>query len=90
MRHTDKPTPADPPDELDLKVRDAFTAWDSCHADISRLRREYDVALSLFERRDGPEPSSLRLRLKTMQEDCDVLFFQLLRSAEVRTRERYI
>ncbi len=81
-----------PPDEptIDDVVRQAFVAWDDCHLQIHGLRVEYDAAMQLHERRDGPDPSPLRIRLKTMQTNCDQLFFALLKAAEVRTRERYI
>lgn len=75
---------------LDLDVREAFEAWDECYSDISALRSDYDAAMLLYDRREGPDPAALRARLKGLQADCDQLFFTLLKSAELRMRERYI
>lgn len=83
-----QPPPGEP--TIDDAVRLAFDAWDGCHVQIHNLRREYDAAVQVHERRDGPDPSDLRLRLRSMQTNCDQLFFAMLKAAETRTRERYI
>jgi hypothetical protein len=75
---------------LDEVVRQAFEAWDQCYCGLSMLRHEYDAAMQLHERREGPDPAPLRARLKGLQADCDQLFFKLLKAAESRMRERYI
>lgn len=46
--------------------------------------------MALHARRDGPDPAALRVRLKELQDECDLRFFQLLKAAEQRTRERYL
>ena len=77
-------------EQLDEQVRTAFEAWDQCHVGLRELRQEYDAAMLLAERRDGPDPAALRARIKGLQLNCDQLFFAMLKAAEVRTRERYI
>ena len=79
-----------PEADLDERVGHAFTTWDNSHRALLPLRTEYDRAMQLYERRDGPDPMELRGRIKAAQGACDELFFQLLKAAEVRTRERYI
>ena len=75
---------------VDERVHHAFAAWNDCHVQIHALRQEYDGAMLLYERRDGPDPTGLRTRIKGLQVDCDQMFFALLKAAEMRTRERYI
>ncbi len=86
----DSQPPAEGALSLDDHVRSTFAAWDEVHVAISGLRADYDAAMRLYERRDGPDPSALRARLKGLQTDCDQLFFTFLRAAETRSRERYI
>lgn len=86
--------PLPPPQEgalsLDDRVRSTFAAWDESHVAICGLRGDYDAAMHLYERRDGPDPAALRARLKGLQIDCDQFFFTFLKAAETRSRERYI
>lgn len=77
-------------EDVDEQVRAAFAAWDDCHEAIRNLRKEYDAAMQLYERRDAGDPAELRARIKGLQVDCDQLFFRMLKAAEIRTRERYI
>lgn len=82
--------PTDAVSDLDEEVGRAFAAWDTSHRTLTPMRSAYDLAMQQHQRRDGPDPVELRVRMKSVQVQCDQLFFQFLRVAEVRTRERYI
>jgi hypothetical protein len=75
---------------LNSDVREAFEAWDVCYCGIASLRQEYDAAMQLHDRHDGPDPAAMRGQLKALQAECDKLYFSLLKVAEERMRERYI